>query len=347
MTLKTVFDGADVAIMFPNDTAEAARQAALALVQANAAALSAQAALAAPRYYATIAAGVAATTSGQMFTSDEGGTWNYYLRTGTTPFYSLFRGVVAADVNGNLPLGAGSADAKLVVQDAGAGQITLKDSAGTTRAYVTTSAAIGSAPSNALRLRGDAGIAMGAAGSIAILIDSSNNVRPGVDNATPLGTASFRWSVIYAATGTINTSDARDKTWRSGLTSAELLAAKRIAGELGFYQWNDAIAEKGPDEARYHFGVRAQAVWQIMAEEGLVDPIGQDGKPGEAPYAFLCFDEWAAQPARAEVLDESGEVIEPALPAVPAGTRFGLRIDQLALFLIAAQEQRLAALEAA
>lgn len=38
--------------------------------------------------------------------------------------------------------------------------------------------------------------------------------------------------------------------------------------------------------------------------------------------------------------------LAPGSPARPAGNRFGLRMDQLALFLIAAQEQRLAALEA-
>jgi hypothetical protein len=172
----------------------------------------------------------------------------------------------------------------------------------------------------------------------------------GVDNTASVGTASVRWSVIYAATGTINTSDEREKEWRSGLTEGELRASKRIVAELGFYRWVDAVAKKG-DEARYHFGARAQQVWAIMADEGLVDPI-IDGLPGNAPYAFLCFDQWDAVPevpAVKEVLEENGEVVEDAqaaIPAKPAGNRFGLRVDQLTMFLIAAQEQRLAALEA-
>lgn len=162
-------------------------------------------------------------------------------------------------------------------------------------------------------------------------------VHPTGDNSQPLGLGSFRWSVVYAGTGTINTSDEREKDWRGGLNAAELRAAKRIAGELGFYRWLDAIAEKG-DAARLHFGARAQQVWSIMADEGLVDPI-VDGIPGDTPYAFLCFDEWDAT---ADQLDDEGNV---AMPARKAGNRFGLRVDQLALFLIAAQEQRLAALE--
>ena len=95
-------------------------------------------------------------------------------------------------------------------------------------------------------------------------------------------------------------------------------------GELGFFQWHDAIAAKGVGAARRHFGVRAQAVWAIMADEGLVDPIDGDGRPGHTPYAFLCFDRWE---------DTAG---------VSHG-RFGVRGDQLALFLIAGLAAELAA----
>ncbi|ALJ11436.1 tail fiber domain-containing protein [Sphingopyxis macrogoltabida] len=158
-------------------------------------------------------------------------------------------------------------------------------------------------------------------------LSSAGVLQPGSDNGQTLGAASSRWSVVYAGTGTINTSDMRDKTWRGGATGAELHAARRIAAELGFFQWNDAIAEKGAAGARHHFGLRAQAVWAIMADEGLVDPVGADGRPGATPYAFLCWDEWDA---------DGG-----------TQTRFGIRPDQLALFLIAGQEARIAALEAA
>lgn len=39
-----------------------------------------------------------------------------------------------------------------------------------------------------------------------------NSFYPDTDNSSTLGTAGNRWSVVYAATGTINTSDARQKT---------------------------------------------------------------------------------------------------------------------------------------
>ncbi|PZQ23598.1 MAG: hypothetical protein DI569_03925 [Sphingopyxis macrogoltabida] len=162
---------------------------------------------------------------------------------------------------------------------------------------------------------------------IRLQITGAGEVCPGADNNQPLGLGSHRWSTLYAATGTINTSDSREKLWQGPMTGAEQRAARRIAAELGFFQWNDAIAWKGAAAARRHFGVRAQAVWAIMADEGLIDPIDEDGRPGATPYAFLCWDNWE---------DE----------AVPAD-RFGIRADQLALFLIAGIDARLALLEAA
>lgn len=151
-------------------------------------------------------------------------------------------------------------------------------------------------------------------------------VLPQSDNSVPLGSAASRWSIIYAASGSINTSDEREKTWRGALDATELRAAKRIIAELGIYQWNDAIAEKGANKARLHFGIRAQRVFAILGDEGL----------DWSRYAWCCYDEWDENPLSA------------------AGNRYGIRPDQLTLWLIAAQaeiqadlEARIAALEAA
>lgn len=179
-----------------------------------------------------------------------------------------------------------------------------------------------------------------------IAVGSSGIFRPLADNTQSLGQSSLRWSVVYAGTGTINTSDGREKSAKRAFTTPELAAAKRIAGTLGIFQFLDAIAEKGEDGARLHTGVIAQDVWAIMADEGLIDPIAEGVRP-DSRYAFLCYDEWDAVAAVEEVLDEGGNVVTPAQAAQPSGNRFGVRPDQLALFLIAAQEARLAALEAA
>lgn len=213
---------------------------------------------------------------------------------------------------------------------------------------------------------------------------SNSSTGPGLDNAYNLGAVSARWATIFATTSTINTSDEREKRWRGELNAAELRAAKRIIGELGIYQWNDAVAEKGEHGARLHFGVRAQRAFQIMEEEGLE----------WQRYAWACHDQWEEQtePVMAEVtvpktrkamrpstlidpatgqpamveVDEAYEETEmqptgETRVTLEAGDRYGVRPDQLAFWLIAAQaamqadlegsiailEARLASLEAA
>lgn len=175
---------------------------------------------------------------------------------------------------------------------------------------------------------------------------TTTDLRPFTDNALNLGAASTgRFKDTYLVNSPTVTSDAREKTWRGGPTAAEMAAARRIIGELGFYQWHEAIAEKGA-AARYHFGVRAQEVWAIMADEGLIDPI-VEGEVPSSSYAFLCFDKWAAIDPVEEVRGEEGQVLVEGREGRSAGNRFGIRSDQLILFLIAAQEARLSALEAA
>jgi len=202
-----------------------------------------------------------------------------------------------------------------------------------------------------------------------LIVEADGIVRPNTDNAQAFGTASFRWSVVYAGTGTINTSDEREKHWRGPLNEAELRAAKRIIGELGIYQWNDAVAEKGEDGARLHFGVRAQQAFAIMEDEGL----------DWSRYAWACYDQWeeqteplmeevtvpktrkvmrpstlldpaTGQPAMVEV-DEAYEETEmrptgETRVTLEAGDRYGVRLDQLAFWLIAAQAAIQAELEA-
>jgi len=186
-------------------------------------------------------------------------------------------------------------------------------------------------------------------------------IRSAVDNGMTNGAASARWSTVYAATGTINTSDERDKAWRGSLSEAELKAARLIAKEIGVYRWLASIEEKG-DFARFHIGVKAQSVFKIIEDQGL------DWKA----YAWCCYDEWEdiveeqfekVTEVKKEIvnyIDEENEEIKQKIVEVehkkleskgfkvvnPAGNRYGVRPDQLALFLIAAQEQRLEALEA-
>lgn len=132
-------------------------------------------------------------------------------------------------------------------------------------------------------------------------------IRPGTDNAASLGDASFRWTEVFAAAGTINTSDAREKTELRALLPAEIRAVKRVVAGIGAFQWLASVARKG-EEARLHIGVTAQAVEAAFAAEGL------DARR----YGLFCVD---------AVEGEDGQ---------PAGERLGVRHDQLFALALAA-----------
>lgn len=65
-------------------------------------------------------------------------------------------------------------------------------------------------------------------------------------------------AVLYAGTGTINTSDANEKTAVSALTASEIAAAKSLANEIGSFQFLDSVEKKGADNARHHIGMTVQ-----------------------------------------------------------------------------------------
>ena len=205
--------------------------------------------------------------------------------------------------------------------------------------------------------------------SEAIVVDAKHNIYPAIDGAQSLGSPEARFENSYFRVSPIVTSDEREKHWRGGLNPAELRAARRIIGELGIYQWIDAREAKGDDGARLHFGVRAQRAFAILEAEGL------DWRR----YAWACHDHWDAQTEAvmeeitvtkprtitcpSETIDEqtgrpsmgkvkeTNEVAElqptgETRTSRPAGDRYGVRTDQLAFWLIAAQAALQADLEA-
>lgn len=146
---------------------------------------------------------------------------------------------------------------------------------------------------------------------VRISVDSSGHVASGSDNSQTLGTASKRWSVVYAGTGAINTSDATEKTPVLPFSDGEAAAAKQISAEIGTFKFLDAVSKKG-NEARKHIGLTVQRAIEIMQSHGL-DPFA---------YGFICFDEW------------------------DGGSRYGFRTDELLLFIARGIDARLSALEA-
>lgn len=118
----------------------------------------------------------------------------------------------------------------------------------------------------------------------------SGNALASPDNTNTLGGASNRWSVVYAGTGTINTSDERLKEQFTDVSDQEKAAAFEIKQAIKKYKFSDAVNEKG-ETARWHFGVGAQTVKAIMESHGLVAD----------EYGFFCHDEWAEETKQRQI----------------------------------------------
>ena len=165
---------------------------------------------------------------------------------------------------------------------------------------------------------------------------------PYVDNSPSLGLSAYRWSQIYAASGSINTSDANEKQSIEAYPDAVLDAWGAV--ELRQFLFKDAVKKKG-DAARIHAGVIAQQVVKAFKDKGL----------DATQYGLLCYDEWPAEYEEVEVvdapavLDADGNEVTPAqthtekVQITKAGSRYGIRYSE-ALCIEAAYQRRRAKL---
>lgn len=136
-------------------------------------------------------------------------------------------------------------------------------------------------------------------------------VRAKVDNTYTLGTASNRFTDVYAVSGSVNTSDEREKTPIQGIEDKEKAAARAIQKHIGKFKWLSEVDEKG-DSAKWCFGVGAQTVIRILEEHGL----------DWEDYEFIKYDEW-------------GDEFDGETRITETGDRFGVRYEQLAMFVLA------------
>ncbi|SCW69405.1 Chaperone of endosialidase [Sphingobium faniae] len=170
----------------------------------------------------------------------------------------------------------------------------------------------------------------GATGRIVRLRVGEAGFQPATNNAYTLGAAASRWSVVYAGTGTINTSDAREKQDVEDVPAALLDAWGDVAWKR--FRFADAVALKG-EGARWHVGLVAQQV-----RDAIDARLGE----GEAVrLGLVCFDSWGAE---AEERDEDGHVVRPGRDA---GDRWGLRYEECLALEAAWQRRRIAGIEAA
>jgi len=126
---------------------------------------------------------------------------------------------------------------------------------------------------------------------------NTQTLRPRADNSYTLGGAARRWTQLFAATATINTSDEREKDLILEIDEALMQAWSQV--QYVKFKFKDSIETKG-DGARWHFGLVAQRVKEVFEDHGL-DPFA---------YGILCYDEWSSE------------------DGIEAGNRYGIRYEE-------------------
>ena len=170
----------------------------------------------------------------------------------------------------------------------------------------------GSAWTEAVRVKPDGKIGLGTA-SPPERLTVAGNIAPASDNAHSLGTGTRRFSTVYAATGTVSTSDIRTKQEVASLDPDLALDLLRGARPISF-AWQTG-------EPGRHFGWSAQDWKSALAaagpETGLLvrmAPEKDDGELGLRPdqitavlHAALLklWDELAAMEARIARLERA------------------------------------------
>ena len=116
-------------------------------------------------------------------------------------------------------------------------------------------------------------------------------LRPGTDNAMSLGGSGARWSTIWAATGTIQTSDSREKT---DIGPCDLGLDFILALNPVRYRWTVGGNEDGEPRPgrRTHYGLLAQEVQTALNGRDfgghiLADPTDADSAQGLRYDAFI------------------------------------------------------------
>jgi hypothetical protein len=156
-----------------------------------------------------------------------------------------------------------------------------------------------------------------------IIPRAPNSVGTAPDNAIDLGDAGSRFSVIYATTGSINTSDRNEKQDIQDFSDAEKRVAVKIKSLFKTFRWKDSVVKKG-DDARIHAGVIAQDVRDAFTSEGL----------DANRYALFCSDTWYTVDGRD--LKDNGERFTAEDEGAVEHTRLGMRYSELLSFVISA-----------
>ena len=148
-----------------------------------------------------------------------------------------------------------------------------------------------------------------------------------LDNAIALGASNRRFSAIFGASSSINTSDENEKQDIEALSATETKVAVACKGLIKKYRWKDAVAKKGND-ARIHVGVIAQELKSAFEAEGL----------DASKYGMFCSDTWWEKDETIDgVISTQDYATEDKAPeGATKVTRLGVRYDELLAFIISA-----------
>ena len=144
--------------------------------------------------------------------------------------------------------------------------------------------------------------------------------RPATDNAVTLGGSGARWSAVWAATGTIQTSDIRQKT---DIAPSDLGLDFVLALNPVRYRWSVGGNEGGAPRPgrRTHYGLLAQEVRAALGERDfaghiLADPADPQSEQGLRYEAFIAPLIRAVQElaGRVEALEEAKSTPHLASP---------------------------------
>ena len=152
-------------------------------------------------------------------------------------------------------------------------------------------------------------VAIGNSSGQGVFVNGSGSFSSSVDNTMSCGTSGFRWTTVYATTGTINTSDANQKQQIENLTDVEFAVANELKSKIKTFKFNEAVAAKGTN-ARKHVGWIAQDVQTTFANHGL----------NANDYGMFCSDE------------------------IDGKIQLGVRYEELLTFISAAEDQKMTSL---
>ena len=170
---------------------------------------------------------------------------------------------------------------------------------------------------------------------VRLRIDAGGDTKPGADNAYTLGSSDRRWSTVYAATGAINTSDAREKT---DIAACDLGLSFVLALQPKSFRWLEGrkVVEKADDEGD---------VDEALGKGGrpVRPPVRTVAQPGRRRHYGLIAQDVRAALDAAGVDDFGGWVL--ADKNDPESSQ-GLRMDQFIAPLVRAIQEQQAAIAA-